>query len=350
MTREDTGPRCKRDRVARGGPWPWWAATPRVRRAMETALERLQAVTAYDTVFVAFQDGVTNHIESVRHRGEPLVHAGPWPLAQTYCSLVGASGGRVYIPRTTEDPQARGLAVTDQLGPTSFVGVPIVEGSGEWLGTVCGIDRTPHQPEEEDWRWLELMAQWLGALAEAERAAGLDPVTGRFSRWFCLHRAALWWTERGAQGAALVTCAVVDLDGFKRINDRWGHRCGDAVLRRVGEAIQAHVAADAVVARWGGDEFVILWPDVGGPGGLAARMVPVLAAVPDAVGDVVPAGTVTACAGVSAGPWTDAGWERVWAAADRALYRAKAQGPGTWAWQSVSRDAGADGEAEDPVG
>jgi diguanylate cyclase (GGDEF)-like protein len=49
-----------------------------------------------------------------------------------------------------------------------------------------------------------------------------------------------------------------DLDGFKRVNDRFGHEVGDAVLRHVAELIKANVRPDDYVARLGGDEFAIL--------------------------------------------------------------------------------------------
>jgi diguanylate cyclase (GGDEF)-like protein len=310
--------------------WPWWAATPRVRAAVDMAPERLQAVTAFATVFVAFQDGTTNRVVAARHRGEPLAGEGAAPLPQTYCSLVGAAGGRLYIPRTTDDPRTQALPVTETLGPTAFVGVPIQTATGEWLGTVCGIDRSPRAPREDDWRWLELMAQLLGALADAEFAAALDPVTGLFTRWFCLERAPAWWRQRRGAEPEAVACVVLDLDGFKAVNDQWGHRRGDALLRAVGGGLRGVVPPDAVVARWGGDEFVVLWPlrEEGEAGRLdVAGLVSV---VPAAAARVAPGLAVTACAGMGVGRWTAEHWERVWRRADRALYQAKAQGPGTW--------------------
>jgi diguanylate cyclase (GGDEF)-like protein len=51
--------------------------------------------------------------------------------------------------------------------------------------------------------------------------------------------------------------AIVDLDRFKQINDRYGHATGDAVLRRVGELLLRSLGGEDVVSRWGGDEFVI---------------------------------------------------------------------------------------------
>ncbi|TAK77230.1 MAG: GGDEF domain-containing protein, partial [Aquabacterium sp.] len=61
--------------------------------------------------------------------------------------------------------------------------------------------------------------------------------------------------RRGASGIALV-----DLDHFKRINDQHGHRAGDLALQAFARACTAVLRTDDVVARWGGEEFLVLFP------------------------------------------------------------------------------------------
>lgn len=95
--------------------------------------------------------------------------------------------------------------------------------------------------------------QKLSALCE------LDGPTGLFNRRhfeLCFKR-SLALTARHRQPLALF---VIDVDGLKAINDRLGHRAGDAAISLVAQALRKNCRTEDVAARWGGDEFVILAP------------------------------------------------------------------------------------------
>ncbi|MGH3148232.1 MAG: GGDEF domain-containing protein, partial [Rubrobacter sp.] len=65
---------------------------------------------------------------------------------------------------------------------------------------------------------------------------------------------------RARRGRGRLTVAVVDVDGFKTINDAYGHQTGDACIRHVADVIRRGIRQDDWLARWGGDEFVLaLW-------------------------------------------------------------------------------------------
>jgi len=77
----------------------------------------------------------------------------------------------------------------------------------------------------------------------------------------------------GRRAGDAVFCSFIDVDGLKAVNDRYGHDAGDRVILAVAQAIQATFRATDVLARWGGDEFVIV--GLGGgvqPGELERRL------------------------------------------------------------------------------
>jgi diguanylate cyclase (GGDEF)-like protein len=75
---------------------------------------------------------------------------------------------------------------------------------------------------------------------------------------------------RAARGGNTLSIAVVDLDDFKLINDTFGHAVGDRALVAFARALRADLRAYDLVCRFGGDEFVVLFPDCGAVGAAAA--------------------------------------------------------------------------------
>jgi len=120
--------------------------------------------------------------------------------------------------------------------------------------------------------------------------------------------------------------ALIDLDHFKRINDQHGHAAGDAVLRAFAQAGQAAIRATDVLARWGGEEFVVLLPDTAMPLAMVGmeRLRQHVAARPlDAgQGAALPLTVSIGLTGHLRGEPLDRTLER----ADQLLYQAKAQG------------------------
>lgn len=103
---------------------------------------------------------------------------------------------------------------------------------------------------------------WQGPLEEAlenelYQSAVSDPLTGAYNRRYLLDRFGqeFTWAHRHGRPLGL---AVIDLDHFKQVNDRFGHDAGDAVLRRVAEAIRKEIRHEDLLARYGGEEFVLL--------------------------------------------------------------------------------------------
>jgi diguanylate cyclase (GGDEF)-like protein len=99
-------------------------------------------------------------------------------------------------------------------------------------------------------------------IVELEERTELDPLLDIFNRRGFereLKRSIAYLARYGGK-AALV---YLDLDSFKAVNDRHGHRAGDAILKAVAHELTAHVRASDVVARLGGDEFAVLMWNIG---------------------------------------------------------------------------------------
>ncbi|WP_279483593.1 bifunctional diguanylate cyclase/phosphodiesterase [Aureimonas sp. SK2] len=183
-------------------------------------------------------------------------------------------------------------------------------------------------------RWIERGEQRFGAIirdmservqteTELREAAATDPLTGLANRGALNKRLAdLLAVERP------VSLLLIDLDGFKEVNDTLGHPVGDAVLVEVASRIREGACHFGLCARMGGDEFVVLMEDTANP--MDARWLgeTLIDAIEIAIGASGALVTISACVGVACTGdcGTDAG--TLIANADLALYRAKAEGRG----------------------
>lgn len=166
---------------------------------------------------------------------------------------------------------------------------------------------------------------------QLEVAATTDEKTGLFNTagWHNLATHVLAKAQRKA--SARFGVFMIDLDHFKRINDEHGHLAGDAVLRAVAATITGAVRDYDSVGRFGGEEFVVLLPDIGEADvvGVAERIREAIAelrvTVPDGETTKVIAG-LSASIGVATYPDAGAAVERLLQAADKALYSAKRAG------------------------
>ncbi|WP_144120202.1 GGDEF domain-containing protein [Catellatospora sichuanensis] len=180
---------------------------------------------------------------------------------------------------------------------------------------------------------LRELAQALNAMAEriAERKAVLvdlattDPLTGLPNRRALRAGLARDLDHARRRGTPL-SLILLDLDHFKAINDEHGHLTGDAVLRRVGEILQAQVRSTDLAARHGGEEFAVLLPDTGRDSAMrtAERVRAALSAA--AITFQGHSVKVTASLGVVAYPEHGRTIEDLVRRADAALYHAKRAG------------------------
>jgi two-component system cell cycle response regulator len=197
---------------------------------------------------------------------------------------------------------------------------------------MLALGPNPRGASREDTKLVELLGVELAgplrivALVEdSRRLAMMDPLTGLMNRRAFLEAMGreLAHAERHAAPLSLL---LLDIDHFKRINDTRGHDGGDAVLRGLAEALRRIARKSDVLARWGGEEFVIGLPHTGEGGArIAAERVRRSIAGSSfaaAEGDAIKATASIGIAVAGAGEKLDA----LIARADQAMYAAKARG------------------------
>ena len=170
-------------------------------------------------------------------------------------------------------------------------------------------------------------ASALVALEDAHRQviemSRKDQLTGLFNRAAitALLKAEIDRARRYHQDLSLI---MMDIDHFKRINDNYGHEAGDRVLAKIGDILQHNVRGPDVVGRWGGEEFLIVTPNVPAAAGgeLAQRLRGYIKDMTCKDVDEV----ITASFGVSQLCQEQQGLDGLVRAGDASLYRAKESG------------------------
>jgi diguanylate cyclase (GGDEF)-like protein len=118
--------------------------------------------------------------------------------------------------------------------------------------------------QEEQSRDKERIDKVTAELAIANRRLEMDALTdvltGLPNRRYLIERLSHDWAMARRSGQPL-TCMVLDIDHFKRINDTYGHDVGDRVLERVAEVLRGCIRGTDVVCRYGGEEFVVVGAD-----------------------------------------------------------------------------------------
>jgi diguanylate cyclase (GGDEF)-like protein len=162
------------------------------------------------------------------------------------------------------------------------------------------------------------------ALVRARTEARTDPVAGCMNHR-AMRRRLREEIDRATWSGDPLSCLLIDIDNFKLVNDRHGHQAGDATLRAVVQALVAEFRALDGVARYGGDEFVVILPnaDLARAAGAASRALEHIRSVP------LPGASRGLSASVGVAQWqapmsTDA----LLHACDDALLRSKRQGKG----------------------
>ncbi|MFO8075323.1 MAG: EAL domain-containing protein [Egibacteraceae bacterium] len=215
-------------------------------------------------------------------------------------------------------------------GAPAVVATPIRTPRGAYGALVVGVI-PPRELTEEEGVLLEAVSDVLGAAAgRIEAQASLreqslrDPLTGLANRTLLLDRTQLA-LDRLSRVDGRIAVVFLDLDDFKLINDGLGHDVGDALLVEVAARLASLVRPGDTIARFGGDEFVVLCEGLDAhdaAAGLASRLLESMRATFALEGHLV---RITVSIGLAVATDRVAAGELLrWA--DTAMYRAKARG------------------------
>ncbi|MDQ3756526.1 MAG: EAL domain-containing protein [Actinomycetota bacterium] len=222
--------------------------------------------------------------------------------------LVDAAGGRTVV----------------------LIGASLLEGDGDQLTCLTFTDLSAQKAQDREIVRLgqaqaERMADLQDAQAALTKQATHDALTGLPNRDLLVDRLnqALLQARRSGRCIAVY---FVDVDRFKLVNDTQGHAVGNTVLRRVAERLVTAVRGMDTVARIGGDEFVVLAPDVGNhlqAMNLGDRLVAALCWPADSVDEVE---QIAASVGIAVSEGGRGTAETLLYEADMAMYKAKSLG------------------------
>lgn len=180
---------------------------------------------------------------------------------------------RVYVVEHDATDLTYVLIGVTAYAPLSFAWLPYLTSSGAILALTHLAMADQHQTDRADWLVafaaavtlggvllalrLRLLRELADAEAEIARHATTDPLTDLLSRQGMAARLPEVWGRAHRSGTP-VCVWFLDVRGLKQANDIHGHEFGDVVLTDTARALRAAVRSEDVVARWGGDEFVVL--------------------------------------------------------------------------------------------
>ena len=281
---------------------------------------------------------ITIHAQNLPDEFVAAIRRSPVRLAAALISTAVQTPPEVQVTDMTESPAWRGMeSVAADHGLKRCWATPIHSNDGSTLGLLTVYCRQSRHPTESERQMLEMASKLATISIEhhqtTRQLAHLvrhDPLTGMPNRILFEDRLQQALASAGRNGK-MAALFVLDVDRFKSINDTHGHQAGDALLQQFAHRVRSLLRTSDTLARVGGDEFLLLLPELASSGGaekVAATIVEALVE-PFVIGgqELV----MTSSIGIAIYPQDGMDSAALQASADAAMYTAKRNGKNQFA-------------------
>jgi diguanylate cyclase (GGDEF)-like protein len=229
----------------------------RVFETIHRQIARLLDAPTFSVTLLGKDTGELRHAYLVR--GGEMQSGSGFPLGGGPLSWAIKSGRALRVDEGNQTPDA------GELDPTarSLLAIPLKRPDNEVMGVLAVASPRPRSYTPRHESMLSSIALHAAIAIENARyyeMATIDQGTGLFVKEYMMQRSEDELSRARRYGRPF-SIMMLDLDGFKQINDQYGHPAGDLFLRKVGEAIKISLRSIDIPSRYGGEEFAVLLPE-----------------------------------------------------------------------------------------
>ena len=255
------------------------------------------------------------------------VKASETPRSISFCTHTIQGTKPLIVNDAHTDPRfAASPLVTGDPHIRFYVGVPLRSRDGYNVGALCSMDTKVRELSPEQVTVLEDLARLIVDELELRIQASTDALTGVMTRRAFNEQADREIARASRYGTPL-SCALIDADHFKSINDTYGHGIGDLALKHLASICSKELRASDCIGRLGGEEFAIILPETGRRTAMevAERLRAIIAATPFEVGG---GRTIRLTASIGVAEYSESikTFDGLLSNADFAMYDAKSAG------------------------